>query len=113
VNTAKKTATMVSSKENTKETRAYDDNVMNEGKETVSPTASATNGNNTGPEMKEFSILFKLPVRHGHSIDDRLRLHPQLLNVLTTTFDNSKLSILNNKNKRITNFAALKWSNKH
>jgi hypothetical protein len=99
-------------KHNSMETEPTADNIMEEGEETVITPASATNNEPIKPVMKEFSILYQLLVQRGQSIDDHLRLHPQLLQALTTTFDEMELRIINNNNQRVNQFHDPKWSEK-
>jgi hypothetical protein len=67
---------------------------------TVVSGAKASETDYIEQEMTEMVLRFEIPYRNGHAADDDFKLHAKLLQLLTTTYDETEHCIVNNKNQR-------------
>jgi hypothetical protein len=97
---------------NDKDTAPPEDSIMNDTKETLYPQHTTTKTNTKAQELKDISIRYEIPVQVGHSIEDHLKLHNQLLQVLSAAFDTTNLHILDKKYQHVQNFDDSRWLDK-
>jgi hypothetical protein len=97
--------------ENPKETQNSDEIMIDEDDVTVVSGTKTTETDYIEQEMNETVLRFEIPYRNGQADDADTKLHAQLLQLLTTAYDETELRIFNNKNKRITDFQEEKWQN--
>jgi DNA polymerase III epsilon subunit-like protein len=98
--------------ENPMETHCDGDIMIEDDDVTVVSGAKATETDYIDQEMTEMVLRFEIPYRNGHAADDDFKLHAQLLQLMTTTYDATELRIVNNKNHQIKDFNEEKWFDK-
>jgi hypothetical protein len=89
------------------------DTTMDDDDATVATTTTGTKTDFIEEEMEEQGLRFEIPYRKGQANSDDIKLHAQLLHILTTAYDDTELRIFNNKNKKIKNFQEKKWEDKN
>jgi hypothetical protein len=101
-----------SSDENACEPKDPPDETMIDDDATVMAETPSTKTDFFEEEMMDLKVRYEIPYRNGKSHGDEFKLHVQLLEAMTTLFDKNILRIYDNKNERVKNMSAKKWSNK-